>query len=115
MGVLRGRLVWNRDGDDRAASRIVAQRQRAAQSIDALANAAETEMPAPIVDTGHRQPASVVLDHELHEGLPEAELHVDVCRLRVLDAVGECLETNAQQVMFVRPVQWAARSGGSDP
>src|SRR4051794_23874223 len=96
-GVMRGvlaRLDGNRHRNDRPASRVVAQHQRAAESIDTLADAAETEMAAAVIDVGHRQPTAVVPDHELHPCISEAELDVDACRLRVLDAVGQRLETN---------------------
>ena len=98
------------DRDARAAAWRTVDRQHASQFVDALTDALQPEMMTGEVLRPLPHAAPVVLHHERQAALLEPQHDVDAPRARVLQRVGDRLETDAEQVVLVGGVEPRRRS-----
>jgi hypothetical protein len=97
----------NRNGDDelRARARLALDAEPSAQLVDAFAHALQPEVAVRCARVPLPQPASIVSNHEIRFMTSEAQLDIDATGVGVLQGVGEPLETDAQQVMFLGDIE----------
>src|SRR4051812_35851098 len=104
------------DGDRHARAAVwrALDRQHTTELVDPLANSLKSEMMAGQILRPFAHAAAVVLHRDRDAAVLEAEDDVDPARARVLERVGDGLETDAEQVVLVRRVEAGRRSFDAD-